>query len=188
MARAASGAQAHTGGTRAGSPVLKPAPASARLAAARSAGEASRPSTPRGDAGGCSFRNVRDRLHDAGLRPTRQRMALGWLLFGKGDRHVTAECLYEEAREAKTALSLATVYNTLRQFSEAGLLREIAVYGSRIWYDTNTGPHFHFYVEDKDELLDVPDDMVAVLKLPQAPAGMEILGADVIVRVKAARV
>lgn len=180
MARAASGTQAHTGATRAGSPPLKPAPASARPAAPR-------PLAARGEAGGCSFRNVRDRLHDAGLRPTRQRVALGWLLFGKGDRHVTAECLYEEAREAKTALSLATVYNTLRQFSEAGLLREIAVYGSRIWYDTNTGPHFHFYVEDKDELLDVPDDMVAVLKLPQAPAGMEILGADVIVRVKASR-
>ncbi len=95
--------------------------------------------------------------------------------------------LYEEARGSKTALSLATVYNTLRQFSDAGLLREIAVYGSRIWYDTNTGPHFHFYVEDRDELLDVPEDMVAVLKLPLAPAGMEILGADVIVRVKAAQ-
>ena len=88
----------------------------------------------------CSFRNVRDRLQSAGLRPTRQRMALGWLLFGKGDRHVTAEALFEEARGSKTALSLATVYNTLRQFSEASLLREIAVYGSRIWYDTNTGP------------------------------------------------
>ena len=113
-------------------------------------------------------------------------MALGWLLFGKGDRHVTAEALYEEARGSKTALSLATVYNTLRQFSDAGLLREIAVYGSRIWYDTNTGPHCHFYVEDRDELLDVPDDMVPVLRLPVAPAGMEILGADVIVRVKAA--
>jgi Fur family iron response transcriptional regulator len=114
-------------------------------------------------------------------------MALGWLLFGKGDRHVTAEALFEEARGSKTALSLATVYNTLRQFSEASLLREIAVYGSRIWYDTNTGPHCHFYVEDRDELLDVPDDMVAVLKLPVAPEGMEILGADVIVRVKSAR-
>ena len=135
----------------------------------------------------CSFRNVRDRLQSAGLRPTRQRMALGWLLFGKGDRHVTAEALFEEARGSKTALSLATVYNTLRQFSEASLLREIAVYGSRIWYDTNTGPHCHFYVEDRDELLDVPDDMVAVLKLPVAPEGMEILGADVIVRVKSSR-
>ncbi len=135
---------------------------------------------------GCSFRNVRERLQESGLRPTRQRMALGWLLFGKGDRHVTAEALYEEARGAKTLLSLATVYNTLRQFSEAGLLREIAVYGSRIWYDTNTGPHFHFYVEDRDQLLDIPDDLMAVLKMPTAPNGMEIIGADIIVRVKAA--
>ena len=137
------------------------------------------------DAGsGCSFRNVRERLQEAGLRPTRQRVALGWLLFGKGDRHVTAECLYEEARDAKTLLSLATVYNTLRQFSEAGLLREIAVYGSRIWYDTNTGPHFHFYLENRDELMDIPDEMVALLKMPEAPQGMEIIGADVIVRLK----
>ncbi len=145
------------------------------------------PSAPRpAEGAGCSFRNVRDRLHAARLRPTRQRMALGWFLFGKGDRHVTAECLYEEARGAKTALSLATVYNTLRQFSEAGLLREIAVYGSRIWYDTNVGPHFHFYVEENDQLLDIPDEMMAVLKLPEAPEGMEILSADVIVRVKQA--
>ena len=164
MAIAASGVQTGSGSVR---------PASATLVRAPEAS--------------CSFRNVRDRLHSAGLRPTRQRMALGWLLFGKGDRHVTAEALYEEARGAKTALSLATVYNTLRQFSEAALLREIAVYGSRIWYDTNTGPHCHFYVEDRDELLDVPDDMVAVLKLPVAPEGMEILGADIIVRVKSAR-
>ena len=135
--------------------------------------------------GGCSFRNVRERLQEAGLRPTRQRVALGWLLFGKGDRHVTAETLFEEAKGGATHLSLATVYNTLRQFSEAGLLREIAVYGSRIWYDTNTGPHFHFYVEDRDQLLDIPDEMVAVLKLPDAPDGMKILGADVIVRVRA---
>ena len=140
------------------------------------------------DGFGCSFRNVRERLQSSGLRPTRQRMALGWLLFGKGDRHVTAENLYEEARGCNTALSLATVYNTLRQFSEAGLLREIAVYGSRIWYDTNTGPHYHFYVEDRDQLLDIPDDMLGLLKMPDAPQGMTILSADVIVRVKSAAV
>lgn len=172
MVKTASGAGTRAGRIPAESPVSRPAVQSGLA---------------RGEASVCSFRTVRDRLHEAGLRPTRQRMALGWLLFGKGeDRHVTAECLYEEAREARTALSLATVYNTLRQFSEAGLLREIAVYGSRIWYDTNTGPHVHFYVEDRDELLDVPDDLVPLLKLPAAPPGMEILGADVIVRVKAA--
>lgn len=136
------------------------------------------------EGGGCSFRNVRERLQSSGLRPTRQRMALGWLLFGKGERHVTAENLYEEARNCNAALSLATVYNTLRQFSEAGLLREIAVYGSRIWYDTNIGPHYHFYDEDRDQLLDIPDEMLSLVKMPDAPQGMTILSADVIVRVK----
>jgi Fur family iron response transcriptional regulator len=138
------------------------------------------------EGGGCSFRNVRERLQSSGLRPTRQRMALGWLLFGKGERHVTAENLYEEARSCNTALSLATVYNTLRQFSDAGLLREIAVYGSRIWYDTNIGPHYHFYDEDRDQLLDIPEEMLSLVKMPDAPQGMTILSADVIVRVKTA--
>ena len=138
------------------------------------------------EGGGCSFRNVRERLQSSGLRPTRQRMALGWLLFGKGERHVTAENLYEEARNCNTALSLATVYNTLRQFSDAGLLREIAVYGSHIWYDTNIGPHYHFYDEDRAQLLDIPEEMLSLVKMPDAPQGMTILSADVIVRVKTA--
>lgn len=133
---------------------------------------------------GCSFANVRERLRRAGLRPTRQRIAIGWLLFGRGDRHVTAEMVFEEVRAGKVHLSLATVYNTLHQFSEAGLLREIALYGSTVWYDTNTGPHYHFYVMDRDELLDIPGDLLRALPLPPAPEGMEILGVDMIVRVK----
>ena len=133
---------------------------------------------------GCSFGNVRERLQRAGLRPTRQRIAIGWLLFGKGDRHVTAEKLFDEVRAGKVHMSLATVYNTLHQFSEAGLLREIALYGSTVWYDTNTGPHYHFYIADRDELVDIPDALVGSLALPPAPDGMEILGVDMIVRVK----
>lgn len=139
-------------------------------------------------AGGCSFGQVRKRLQDAGLRPTRQRVTLGWLLFARGDRHVTAERLYDEVRGSKVPMSLATVYNTLHQFSEAGLLREIALYGSTVWYDTNTGSHFHFYVADKDELVDIPPDMVTSLPLPQAPEGMEIIGADLIIRVRSAQI
>jgi Fur family transcriptional regulator, iron response regulator len=135
-------------------------------------------------AGGCSFAQVRKRLQDAGLRPTRQRLTLGWLLFARGDRHVTAERLFDEVRTSKSPMSLATVYNTLHQFSQAGLLREIALYGSTVWYDTNTGSHYHFYVSDRDELVDIPADMVATLPLPPAPEGMEILGADLIVRVR----
>lgn len=132
----------------------------------------------------CSFVNVRRRLQEAGLRPTRQRLALGWLLFARGDRHVTAETLYEEARNSRTHMSLATVYNTLRQFSQAGLLREIALYSSTVWYDTNTGPHYHFYLEDCDELVDIDGDLMGELPLPQAPEGMEVLGVDMIVRVR----
>lgn len=134
----------------------------------------------------CSFRTVRDRLHHAGLRPTRQRMALGWLLFGKGDRHVTAEALYEEARGSKTALSLATVYNTLRQFSEAGLLRQVSVSGPKTFFDTNVSEHHHFYNEDDETVIDIPGSMIQVAGLPDAPAGMAIASVEVIVRLRRA--
>ncbi len=95
-------------------------------------------------------------LREVGLRPTRQRMALGWILFGKGDRHLTAEMLYEEASRAKVPVSLATVYNTLHQFTEVGLLRQVAVDGSKAYFDTNVSEHHHFFVEGEDELLDIP--------------------------------
>ncbi len=133
----------------------------------------------------CSFAQVRERLQKAGLRPTRQRVTLAWLLFARGDRHVTAEMLYEEGRGTRTHMSLATVYNTLRQFSQAGLLREIALYSSTIWYDTNTGPHYHFYLEDSEQLVDIAPEQVAQLPLPPAPEGMDIIGVDMIVRVRA---
>ena len=125
---------------------------------------------------------LRAKLRGVGLRPTRQRMELGALLFREGDRHVTAEKLSAEARQARPPISLATIYNTLNQFTTAGLLREIAVQGSRAWYDTNTGPHYHFLLED--ELFDIPAGAVGVLNLPEAPVGMEIVGADLIVRVR----
>jgi Fur family iron response transcriptional regulator len=134
----------------------------------------------------CTLQDVRRRLRDAGLRPTQQRIALGWLLFGKGDRHATAEQLFEEAAHGDVPLSLATVYNTLRQFSEAGLVREIALYGSKIWYDTKTGAHHHYYVEGlcHENLADIPDGLVRTPDVGPAPEGMEIVGVDVIVRLR----
>ena len=104
---------------------------------------------------GCPWHDVKAMLRDVGLRPTRQRMALGWMLFGKGDRHITAEMLYEEATRAKVPVSLATVYNTLHQFTDVGLLRQVAVDGSKAYFDTNTSTHHHFFVEGEDELLDI---------------------------------
>jgi Fur family iron response transcriptional regulator len=123
-------------------------------------------------------------LREVGLRPTRQRMSLGWILFAKGDRHVTAEMLYEEATKAKVPVSLATVYNTLHQFTDVGLLRQVAVDGSKAYFDTNASEHHHFFVESDNELLDIPGAEVVVDKMPVAPEGYEITRIDVVVRVK----
>lgn len=132
---------------------------------------------------GCPVSALKERLRDVGLRPTRQRISLGWILFAKGDRHVTAEVLYEEAMRARVPVSLATVYNTLHQFTEAGLLRQLAVDGSKSYFDTNTTEHHHFYLEGDDALMDMPTE-VEVGELPVPPAGMEIARVDVIVRLR----
>ena len=132
----------------------------------------------------CPVHALHAKLRRARLRPTRQRVALGWLLFGKGDRHVTAELLYAEARAAKLPASLATVYNTLRQFTDARLLKEIRVEGARAYFDTNPTPHHHFLVEETGALLDIPSSDVAMARLPQPPSGCEIAGVEVIVRVR----
>ena len=133
---------------------------------------------------GCPVHDLRAKLRRSGLRPTRQRVALGWLLFAKGDRHITAEKLYEEASGARVPVSLATVYNTLHQFTEAGLLREIAVDGSKTYFDTNLSDHHHFLVEDGNVLFDIPGSHIAVGPVPEAPEGMEIARIDVIVRLR----
>lgn len=134
----------------------------------------------------CPISAVKSRLRTAGLRPTRQRMALGWLLFAKGDRHVSAEMLYEEALRAREPLSLATVYNTLRQFSEAGLLRQVSVSGPKTFFDTNVSEHHHFYNEDDETVTDIPGSAIHVSGLPVAPEGMEISSVEVIVRLRQA--
>jgi Fur family iron response transcriptional regulator len=121
-------------------------------------------------------------LRHAGLRPTRQRLALGHLLFGSGDRHVSAEQLHDEAVAAGEHVSLATVYNTLHQFKRAGMLRELAIDGSKAYFDTNTSNHNHFFVEAEGQLVDIPGDSIRVDGLPQPPEGMEISHIDVVVR------
>jgi Fur family transcriptional regulator, iron response regulator len=123
-----------------------------------------------------------ERLKTAGLRPTRQRLLLAGLLFGAGDRHVTAEMLHEEAVAAGERVSLATVYNTLHQLKSGGLLREIALDGHRAYFDTNTSNHNHFYVEKAGVLMDIPSDAIRVDGLPEPPPGMKISHIDVVVR------
>jgi Fur family iron response transcriptional regulator len=129
-------------------------------------------------------RNVTDHLRAVGLRPTRQRVALARLLFGSGDRHVTAEHLHGEALAASIAVSLATVYNTLHQFTSAGLLREVVVEPGRSYFDTNTQDHHHFFCESTGHLQDIPGEMVMVGQLPQPPDGAEIRRVDVIIRIR----
>ena len=127
---------------------------------------------------------VLDRLKDAGLRPTRQRLGLAKLLLEVGDRHVTAEQLHYEASDAGIKVSLATVYNTLHQFTKANLLREVVVEAGRAYFDTNTNEHSHIFHQDTGELCDIPHHALSTLELPDPPAGTEIDRVDVIMRVK----
>ncbi len=129
--------------------------------------------------------NMSEKLRLAGMRPTRQRVALGDLLFKNGDRHVCAEILHEEAVEHNIPVSLATVYNTLNQFRDAGLLREVALVGTRVYFDTNMSDHQHFYLEENAELLDIPNSALSVSGIPEAPEGMEVAGVDIVVRLRA---
>jgi Fur family iron response transcriptional regulator len=140
--------------------------------------------TSRSGLTGCPWHDVKTMLREVGLRPTRQRMALGWMLFGKGDRHVTAEMLYEEAVKAKVPVSLATIYNTLHQFTDVGLLRQVAVDGSKTYFDTNVSPHHHFFIESENALVDIPHSEVVVGRTPIPPEGYEVVRIDVVVRLR----
>ncbi|MCF8533485.1 MAG: transcriptional repressor [Reyranella sp.] len=124
------------------------------------------------------------RLRAAGLRPTRQRVALARLLFAGSHRHVTAEGLHAEVKASRMPVSLATVYNTLNQFRDAGLLCEVVVAPGRSYFDTNTGHHHHFFVEPDGELHDFPSDKVTIAGLPAPPKGTRLARVDVIVRVR----
>lgn len=128
------------------------------------------------------YKRVIEMLKAANLRPTRQRIALAKLLFDGGNRHVTAEQLHEEANAESAAVSLATVYNALHQFTAAGLLREVVVEPGRSYFDTNTEDHHHFYVEDESLLVDIPSEAVTVSSVPEPPTGTQIRRVDVVVR------
>ena len=126
-------------------------------------------------------------LARGGLRPTRQRVALAALLVGDGeDRHVTAESLFALADKAGEKVSLATVYNTLRAFCEAGLMNEVVVDGSKSYFDTRMDEHPHFYWEDSNSLTDAPADDLRIEGLPKAPEGMQVARVDVVIRLKRA--
>ena len=126
-----------------------------------------------------------DWLATAGLRPTRQRVTLAELLVGDGHhRHVTAESLFDAVKAEGASVSLATVYNTLRAFCDAGLLQEVTVDGSKSYFDTNTHDHPHFFWEDEARLTDAPAEELEIRSLPSAPDGAEISKVDVVIRLR----
>ena len=131
--------------------------------------------------------DLEKKLRDAQLRPTKQRLALANLLYSQGNRHITAERLHSEAMEAGVAVSLATIYNNLHQFTSAGILREVVVDSSRSYFDTNVAPHHHFFHEEEGTLEDIAKNDLTVDNIPQLPKGTEISSVDVIVRVNTAR-
>lgn len=132
----------------------------------------------------CMSRDVGSKLNNAGLRPTRQRVELARLLFGNGDRHVTADMLHEEAVLQRIPVSLATVYNTLQQFTNVGLLRRLATDSVKAWFDTNVTDHHHLFIEDDNCIVDVPPGYLSIDRLPPVPDGMEIARVEVVVRLK----
>lgn len=139
---------------------------------------------PSGGAARRPFSDALKRLKGAGLRPTRQRLALARLLFEKGDRHVTAEALHGEATAERVRISLATVYNALHQFTEAGLLREVVVDSGKSYFDTNTTGHHHFFYEESGELVDIPAERVRLERVPDPPSGATIDRVDVVIRLR----
>ena len=124
------------------------------------------------------------KLRLAGLRPTRQRVAIAALLLDGRHRHVSADSLIEEITAAGIEVSGGTVYNTLNQFTDAGLLRRVLVHNEYSLFDTNTDHHHHFFEASKDQLFDIPNDDVLVAKLPQAPDGHEIKAVDVVIHIR----
>jgi Fur family iron response transcriptional regulator len=128
--------------------------------------------------------NALECLRAVGLRPTRQRLALARLLLENGERHITAEQLHGEAAAAAIRVSLATVYNTLHQFTEAGLLREVVVEPGRSYFDTNTADHHHFFCEATGKLQDIPGRDVVISGYPLPPGGTKVSRVDVIIRVR----
>jgi Fur family iron response transcriptional regulator len=132
-----------------------------------------------------AMRRASEWLAHGGLRPTRQRAALAALLVGDGkNRHVTAESLFAAAQDSGDRVSLATVYNTLRAFCDAGLMQEVTVDGTRSYFDTRMDDHPHYYWEDTAELTDAPASELQIARLPKAPEGMEIARVDVVIRLR----
>ena len=123
------------------------------------------------------------KIKESGIIPTKQRRVLAKILFEKGNRHISAENLFDEVKREDRKISMATIYNTLKQFTNLGLIREIVVDKNKSLYDTNNKPHYHLYIEDEGKVHDIPTDNIN-LNLPSVPACLNLHNIDVIVRVR----
>jgi Fur family iron response transcriptional regulator len=146
--------------------------------------EARQPGLPKRTVDTIAWHGARALLASAQLRPTRQREVLAQLIFGQGNRHFTAHALYEEATRTGMSISVATVYNSLKRFTKAGMLAQIGVDGEKTFFDTNINAHHHFYIEDEEELIDVCDPGLTLQPMPTIPDGYEVSRIDVVLRLR----
>ena len=123
------------------------------------------------------------KIEQSGIRPTKQRRILAKILFEKGDRHISAENLFDEVKKEDRKISMATIYNTLKQFTSLGLIREIVVDQNKSLYCTNNKSHYHLYIEDEGKIHDIPTENIN-LDIPSIPACLTLHSIDVIVRVR----
>ena len=130
-----------------------------------------------------SFDDIKNLLKSAGLRPTRQRLVIGRILFEGANLHFTPEDLHAELVNEGFKVSLSTVYNNLHKFTSAGLLREVVVESGKTFFDSNTTSHHHFFEEDTGSLYDISEDEILIQNVPAPPKGLLISGVDVVVRV-----
>ncbi len=124
------------------------------------------------------------KLRENGIRPTSQRKILAKIIFEKGNRHLNADDLFNETKKLGYSISLATIYNTLKQFSSFGLLKEIVVDQNKSMYCNNKEPHYHLYVEDEAKIIDIPNSNIDLSNIPEIPACLNLHNIDIIVRIR----
>ena len=130
-----------------------------------------------------AYNSAIKKLEKNGIRATKQRRVLAKLIFDKGKRHISAENLFDEVKKDERKISMATIYNTLKQFTNLGLIREIVVDQNKSLYCNNNQSHYHLYIEDEGKVIDIPTQNID-LDIPSIPACLKLHDIDVIVRVR----
>ena len=130
-----------------------------------------------------AYNGAISKLEKNGIRATKQRRVLAKLIFEKGKRHISAENLFDEVKKDKRKISMATIYNTLKQFTSLGLIREIVVDQNKSLYCNNNQSHYHLYIEDEGKVIDIPTKNID-LDIPSIPACLQLHDIDVIVRIR----